>query len=66
MNAVEQIGLGIRQQVHELAAPAGQQGGGERRPVLEVEDDELLGEGNEEYVPPARGEGEPGEVEGEN
>lgn len=66
MSAVEQIEVRIGYQVHELAASARQRRRRERSPVLQVEDDELLGEGSQEDVPPPRGEAEPREVEGED
>lgn len=59
MSTVEQVEVRIRHQIQELAATTGQGRGGEGGAVLKVEHDEFLGEGDEEDVPPPRGEAKP-------
>lgn len=65
MSTVEQIEVRIGHQIQELAATTWQGHGSEGGTVLEVEHDELLREGDEEDVPPPRGEAKSGKKERE-
>ena len=56
MSAVEHVEIRIGHNIRELAKPPGQWGNRKRSAVAEVKDDELPREGDEEDMPPQRGE----------
>jgi hypothetical protein len=57
--AIEQVEVRIGHNVRKLAQPPGQRSNRERSAVSEVKDDELAREGEEEDLPPQRGEAKP-------